>query len=105
MAHLKVFFLHKEVLNQGDPLSPFLFILVMEGLNNMVKTVHNNGWIGGLNVAREQNKRVDVTHNMLMTCSYSKMQKSQLKYLRMILLLFETISGLHINGRKVLFPN
>nr|XP_016449022.1 PREDICTED: uncharacterized protein LOC107774064 [Nicotiana tabacum] len=73
------FFPAHRGLRQGDPLSPFLFILAMEGLNNMVKTARSQGWIKGF--------------------------EEQLRFLRIILVLFEGISGLHINWRKShLFP-
>ena len=62
MGLLKVFFPSDRGLRQGDPLSPFLFLLVMEGLSNMIKTAHNNGWISGFNVAKDGNARVKVTH-------------------------------------------
>nr|XP_009804761.1 PREDICTED: uncharacterized protein LOC104249929 [Nicotiana sylvestris] len=73
------FFPAHRGLRQGGPLSPFLFILAMEGLNNMVKTARSQGWIKGF--------------------------EEQLRFLRIILVLFEGISGLHINWRKShLFP-
>nr|XP_016467196.1 PREDICTED: uncharacterized protein LOC107789844 [Nicotiana tabacum] len=57
-------------LRQGDPLSPFLFIIAMEGLNDILKTAQINNWIRGF------------------------------RMLRVIFILFEAISGLHINWDK-----
>jgi len=37
------YFKAQKGLRQGDPLSPFLFLLAMEGLNSMVKTANMNG--------------------------------------------------------------
>ncbi|XP_070049354.1 uncharacterized protein [Nicotiana tomentosiformis] len=42
------FFPTHRRLRQGDPLSPFLFLIAMEGLNNMIKTTKINGWIKGI---------------------------------------------------------
>lgn len=36
----------------GDLLSPFLFLITMEGLNNMIGTVNMRGWLTGFDVAR-----------------------------------------------------
>ena len=41
-------------LRQGDPLSPFLFIIVMEGLNNMIKVARENEILRGFEVATTQ---------------------------------------------------
>ncbi|GKC73640.1 RNA-directed DNA polymerase, eukaryota, partial [Tanacetum coccineum] len=43
-------FSSKRGLRQGDPLSPFLFILVMEGLCNAFEEAMGNGMITGVNI-------------------------------------------------------
>ena len=39
-------------IRQGDPLSPFLFLLCTEGLNGMIKNVERNGDIHGFSLCR-----------------------------------------------------
>nr|XP_016502531.1 PREDICTED: uncharacterized protein LOC107820708 [Nicotiana tabacum] len=89
-------------LRQGDPLSHFHFILAMKGLNNMLKTAHGNGWINGFNVANIQANKLEITHLQYAddTLIFCDAEKSQLRHLRVTLILFEAISGLHINWRK-----
>lgn len=37
-------------LRQGDPLSPFLFIMTMEGMSNLINTTKEKNWIRGFQV-------------------------------------------------------
>ncbi|WMV28378.1 hypothetical protein MTR67_021763 [Solanum verrucosum] len=101
------FFPASRGLRQGDSLSPFLFLLVMEGLNSMIKTAHINDWIRGFNVVKEVNTRLEITHLQYAddTLIFCDAEDSQLKILRIVLILFESVSGLHINWRKShIFP-
>ncbi|CAN4105181.1 unnamed protein product [Withania somnifera] len=56
------FFQTQRGLRQGDPLSPSLIFITMEGLNNMIKTAYLNGWLRGSDVAGEGAERLEVTH-------------------------------------------
>lgn len=68
----------------------------MEGLNNMVKIDKHNGWIKGFQVAMNGHNRQEITHfpyadETLIFCDAE---------VRIILVLFEGISRLHINWKK-----
>ncbi|WMV37954.1 hypothetical protein MTR67_031339 [Solanum verrucosum] len=94
-------------IRQGDPLSPFLFILAMEGLNNMIKTAKTNRWITGFEVSTNNERSLEVTHLKYAddTLIFCDADEEQLRYLRVILVLFEGMSGLHINwGKSHLYP-
>ncbi|GJW22191.1 hypothetical protein Tco_0032813 [Tanacetum coccineum] len=52
-------FNEKGLMGQGDPLSPFLFILVMEGLHNAFEEAVGNGLITGVNIKNSTINVVD----------------------------------------------
>ncbi|XP_055815772.1 uncharacterized protein LOC129885498 [Solanum dulcamara] len=96
------FFKAQRGLRQSDPLSPFLFILAMEGLNGMVKKAKHIGWINGFEMERRDNSSMEITHLQYAddTLIFCDANMDQLKYLRVILVLFECLSGMHIYWRK-----
>lgn len=100
------FFAAQRDIRQGDPLSLFLFILAMEGLNHMINTAKGYGWISGFEVSISSGDSLEVTHlqyadDSLIFCE----AEEPLRYLRVILVLVEGITALHINwGKNHVFP-
>uniref|UniRef100_A0A1U7WLE7 Uncharacterized protein LOC104228609 n=1 Tax=Nicotiana sylvestris TaxID=4096 RepID=A0A1U7WLE7_NICSY len=74
----------------------------MEGLNNMIKTAKVSGWVKGFEVNRSGANNLEITHLQYAddTLVFCDAEKEQLRFLRIILVLFEGVSGLHINWRK-----
>lgn len=61
MSHQRTSFYHLGVWRRGD-LSPFLFIIVMERLNSMLKTANMRGWIRGFKVSSNEECSLEITH-------------------------------------------
>lgn len=94
-------------LRQGDPLSPFLVILGMEGFDSIMRVALQNSWIKGFQIGgdRGQTKEICHLHYADDTNYFCKPIEERLKYIRLILLLFEATSGLKVNwGKSNLFP-
>jgi len=87
-------------LRQGDPLSPFLFLLAAEGLNIMMKAMVESSLFRGYSVG-EANPMV-VSHLQFADDTLLLGEKSwaNVRALRAILILFEAVSGLKVNFHK-----
>lgn len=99
------FFPSQRGLRQGDPLSPFLFVLAMEGKDNLINKAKEKGWIKGFQ-AGEANT-IEITHLQYAddTLVFCGVEGEQALMLRAIFIIFEAVSGLHINwGKSYIYP-
>jgi hypothetical protein len=81
-------------LRQGDPLSPFLFLLAAEGLNVLMQAVVEGNRFVGYRVGGQE--AVSVSHLQFADDTLLLGSKSwaNVRTLRAVLLLFEQMSGL-----------
>ncbi|XP_031091127.1 uncharacterized protein LOC115996126 [Ipomoea triloba] len=86
-------------LRQGDPISPYLFIIIAEGLSAMIKNAENNGLLHGIQVARGAPK---ISHLLFADNSFlfCKATIPEIHTLKTILDDYANASGQLINFNK-----
>nr|XP_025639300.1 uncharacterized protein LOC112734266 [Arachis hypogaea] len=89
-------------LRQGDPLSPFLFVLVVEVLHRMIGEAVRNGRISPLLVGRDS---IELSHLQFAddTILFCPPEDETIRNHRRLLRCFELMSGLTINFDKSSF--
>ncbi|GJW24152.1 RNA-directed DNA polymerase, eukaryota, reverse transcriptase zinc-binding domain protein [Tanacetum coccineum] len=92
-------FFVKRGLRQGDPFSPFLFMLVMEGLHTALMEVTNSGLICGINIGSLMLPYLTYFYvdDVVITTEWSSLDMDNI--IR-VLLVFYLASGLQINIPK-----
>jgi len=87
-------------LRQGDPLSPFLFLLAAEGFNVLMESLIRNNLYSGYQVGN--NAGTTVSHLQFADDTLILGDKSwaNIRAMRAILLLFQSLSGLKVNFSK-----
>ena len=101
------FFSNSKVLRQGDPLSPYLFVLGMEVLSTLLRRAGEGGFLSGCRLRGRGGEELTVSHLLFAddTIIFCKARREQLTNLSWILAWFEAASGLRINlSKSVLIP-
>lgn len=96
------FFNASRGLRQGDPLSPLIFLMVMEAFNDLLTRAVELQFIRGIRVSRGDNS-LEVTHLFYAddTSIFCQPGVDILRHLSCVLLFFQAVSGLSINLSKL----
>ena len=96
------FFSSSKGLHQGDPLSPYLFVMGMEVLSVLITRAVEGSFIFGCSIWRGRGQAVNISHLLFAddTVVFCEAKKEYLTHLSWILFWFEAASGLKINLDK-----
>ena len=100
------FFSSTRGLRQGDPLSPYLFVLGIEVFSLLTDKVVSGGFLTGYTLKGRNGEAVTVSHLLFTddTLVFCKDSENQMVYLSWILLYFEALSRLKVNLDKSCYP-
>jgi hypothetical protein len=101
------FFGSSRGLCQGDPLSPLLFLLVMEVLSQLLIRTEEVGLIRGFKASSATVSGLSISHLLFAddTIVFCDADRDQLLHIRMVLACFEAVTGLGVNmGKSELVP-
>jgi hypothetical protein len=87
-------------LRQGDPLSPFLFLFAVEGLNVLMDAVVERNLFTGYSIGVQYPVGVSDLQFADDTLLLEAKSWANVRALRAVLVLFETMSGLKVNFNK-----
>ena len=96
------FFGSSRGIYQGDPLSPLLFLLVMEVLSRLLKKTEDGGFLCGFQAGSHRQGGLKISHLLFAndTILFCDASREQLLYIRMVLIFFEAITSLRVNVGK-----
>jgi hypothetical protein len=84
---------------QGDPLSPLLFVVVMEAFSRMMNVAMEREVLTGFSVGSRPSEAIEVSHILFAddTLIFCEPKVEQMQNMRCLLLCFEPALGLKIN--------
>ncbi|RVW88799.1 hypothetical protein CK203_034657 [Vitis vinifera] len=89
-------------LGQGDPLSPYLFVIAMGVFSFLLKRRVNRGFLLSCRVKGKSGEGVQISHLLFAddTLVFCQANQDQMTYLSWLLMWFEVVSELRINLEK-----
>ncbi|RVW24309.1 LINE-1 reverse transcriptase-like [Vitis vinifera] len=93
------FFPSTKGLRQGDPLSPYLFVMGMEVLGILLRRAVEGGFLSGCSIREGGESALNISHLFFAddTIIFCEANKEHLSHLSWVLFWFEAASGLKIN--------
>ena len=101
------FFGSSRGLRQGDPLSPLLFLLIMEVLSHIMKKIEEGGLIQGFHVGSNNSTDIRISHLLFAddTILFCEASREQILSIRLVLICFQAFTGLKVNvGKSEIVP-
>ena len=96
------FFGSSRGLRQGDPLSPMLFLIMIEVFSRMLRRVEGVGLIYGFILEGRRDGGERVSHLLFVddTIQFCDADVEQILHIRLLLLSFQAVTGLKVNVHK-----
>ncbi|WKA05074.1 hypothetical protein VitviT2T_023059 [Vitis vinifera] len=96
------FFQSSRGLRQGDPFSPYLFVIAMEVFSCFIKRAVDGGFLSGWTVKGRSEEGVQISYLLFVddTLVFCQASQDQLTYLSWFLMWFEAVLWLRINLEK-----